>query len=202
MAPLRHLTLASCSLQVSRLDQTCMKINLDTLVHTINQFCALNFTAHEVIPLLLQRRDPPVCTRFEKLCFMVYGSLKLYFMLKEIHKYSLPRGTTDKPRKLLITEDIPINALFIKLMCKLAYVQAKVLHAGLQDTERVELVKQFNDPEDSLLVLVIMYQVSAQGVNLNACCCRVIVETPVRNSLSEVQAWSCVIWVSAAMFPN
>ena len=188
MATFRHLTFASCSLQVSRLDQTCTKIGLDTLVHTIDQFCALNLTAHKVIPLVLQRGDPPIHMGFKKLCFMVYGFPKLCFMLKEIHKYFLPWGTTDKPRKLLITEDILISALFIELTYKLVYVHVKNLYAGLQDTKRVELVKQFNNPEGSLLVLVIMYQVSAQGMNLDMCCCRVIVRTSAGNSSSEVQA--------------
>lgn len=53
-------------------------------------------------------------------------------------------------------------------MClNLVYVESAVLHAGLSDPERVELVARFNDPEDSLMVLIITHSVSSQDVNLD-----------------------------------
>ena len=61
-----------------------------------------------------------------------------------------------------------------------------MLNAGLTDLERVNLVKRFNDPKDSLLILIIMYQVSsAHGVNLDRCCCRVLVATLAINALQK-----------------
>lgn len=161
MAFLRHLTLASFSLIVSCLDRTCCKLGLNTLVHTIDQFCFKHLTAHEIVSFVVCRGDLPCRTRFEKLYFMTYGSPKLWFILKKINHYCLLSGPSNKSRKLLITEDIPVNAFFIELTCKLAYIQIEILHAGLTDIERVNLVKRFNNPKDSLLVLVIMYQVSA-----------------------------------------
>lgn len=74
-----------------------------------------------------------------------------------------------------------------------------MLHVSLSDTEPVQLVLRFNDPKDELWVLVIMSQVPAQGVNLDACYCRVIIGTPAVNALSEVQAWSRVIWVGTTI---
>lgn len=54
------------------------------------------------------------------------------------------------------------------------YVESAVLHAALSDAERIQLVARFNDPDDQLLVLIIMRAVSSQGVNLDKCCRRVI----------------------------
>ena len=79
----------------------------------------------------------------------------------------LPHTITDKPRKLLITGDVPLNAFFWDSVCNFAYVETEVLNARLTDLERVNLVKRFNDPKYFLLILIIMYQVSAQGVNLD-----------------------------------
>lgn len=76
------------------------------------------------------------------------------------------------------------------------YVKTEVLHADLNDSERIALVKRFNDSSNPLLVLVIMYQISAQWVNLDACCSRAIIATPATNAPSEIQAWSRIIRIS------
>lgn len=51
---------------------------------------------------------------------------------------------------------------FVELVINLLYIQVTVLHAGLSETEKVELVNQFNDADDKLTVLIIMYQVSSK----------------------------------------
>ena len=45
-----------------------------------------------------------------------------------------------------------------------------MIHTSLFDGEGIDLVTRFNDPDDSLIVLVIMHSVSSQGVNLDKCC--------------------------------
>jgi hypothetical protein len=70
-----------------------------------------------------------------------------------------------------------------------------VLHGALPDEERVSLIKRFNNEEDPLRILIIMYSVNAAGANLDPACCRVIVITPAINSAIEAQAYSRVIRV-------
>ena len=195
IAPLRHLTLASASLLLSRLDRMLRKIGHNTLVNDINRFRAKGVTAHHIINLVKREGDSDVTTGSEKLKFLTYGSPTMKSILYQIHTYVLPHIVTEKPRKLLITEDVALKAFFWDSVCNFAYVETEVLHAGLTDLERVNLVKRFSDPKDSLLILIIMYQVSAQGVNLDRCCCRVLVATPAINTPSEIQAWSRVIRV-------
>lgn len=136
-------------------------MGINTLVHSLNQFRAQNVTAHELIPLVRRRGDPDCKTGAEKLKFLTYGSPKLRYILEVINQYSLPLLSSDRPRKILIAEELPLSALFIELVAKLIYVQAAVLHAGLSDAERIELVNKFNNPNDRLTVLIIMYQVSS-----------------------------------------
>lgn len=47
------------------------------------------------------------------------------------------------------------------------HLKVKLLHTGLNDSERIKLVKRFNDPTNSLTILIIMHQVSAQGIKLD-----------------------------------
>lgn len=75
-----------------------------------------------------------------------------------------------------------MNSYFLEVVCKLIYVEAEVLHANLSDLERVNLVNRFNNPGDTLIVLIIIYQVSFQGVNLDNCCCRVVVAMSALNA--------------------
>ena len=100
-----------------------------------------------------------------------------------------------KRYKLLLTEDVPLCAQFWKMVLNLIYVKTAVLHAGLSDPERVELVDRFNSPEDGLLILIIMRSVSSQGVNLDRCCSRVLVVTNAVNAPLEYQSWGRFIRV-------
>lgn len=86
-----------------------------------------------------------------------------------------------------------LSTLFFERVSNLVYVETEVLHAGLNDTERVEPVKRFNDLSDLLTFLIIMYQVKAQGVNRDRYYARAIVATPAINAPSEIQTWSRII---------
>lgn len=187
MALLRYLMMVNCSLIISCLNCINLKLDLNILVYIINQFCSKYFTIHKIFPLVLCRSDLSYQTGLEKLYFMTYGSLKLWFIFQKINNYCFSFDLAGKQHKLFITENIPVNIFFIKLTYWLVYIQTKIFYVRLTNIERVNLIRQFNDYKDLLLVLIIMYQVSTQGVNLNACCNRVLIKTPVRNSLSDMQ---------------
>lgn len=50
-----------------------------------------------------------------------------------------------------------------------------MLHADSTNSERRNLVRRFNDELNFLTILVIMYQVNAQEINLDRCCFRIII---------------------------
>lgn len=73
---------------------------------------------------------------------------------------------------------------YVEICINLVYVESAVLQAGLSDQERIGLVKRFSNHQDPPLVLIVMHEVSAQGVNLNldTWWSRVIVVTNASNS--------------------
>lgn len=73
------------------------------------------------------------------------------------------------------------------------------MHSGLNNEERIRVVKEFNSPKTGLMVFVLMYNVGSQGTNLDACCSRAIVATAAISSSVEIQAWGPIIRVSAAL---
>ena len=195
-APLRHLTIASASVLLSRFDRMLRKIHRNTLVEDLTMFRQQGISAHHLIFLTRRAGEPSPTTGLTKLQSLCFGSPTLRYILHQLRTYVLPTDFNAPPKKLLITEDVPLNAWFWEVACNFVYVEAEVLHAGLTDHERVALVRRFNDSTDSLTVLIIMYQVSAQGVNLDACCARAVVATPAINAPSEIQGWSRIIRVS------
>jgi hypothetical protein len=64
----------------------------------------------------------------------------------------------------------------------LIYVETIVLHFDLIDSERITLIKQFNDLTNDFIILIIMHVVSIQKINLDKCCNRVIIVINVINA--------------------
>jgi len=64
----------------------------------------------------------------------------------------------------------------------------KVLAAYLKADERKKVVNNFTDPASSLLVLIVMYAVSTQRLNLDSCCTQVLMASSAVNVAAEVQA--------------
>lgn len=148
--------------------------------------------------MVMKKGDSNPTTGLEKLRFLTFGSPVLCFILHQVNTYVLPHTGDQKASKLLLTEYIPLSAQFWELCLNLIYVETAVLHAGLSDAEQVALVACFNNPDDSLLVLIIMHSVFSQGVNLDGCCSRVCVVTNTINAPLEWQSWGRGIRVFAS----
>lgn len=174
---LRKLTVCAASTLLECFDQTMGRMDKSSLVGDMTSLRSRGFNANHFIDMVLRKGDTSPPTGIDKLKFLAFGSPALRFILYQLHIYVLPPSASEKPRKLLLTEDIPLSAQFWKLCVNFVYVECAVLHAGLSDPERVQLVARFNDPDDNLLVLIIVDSDSSQGVNLDRCCHRVIVVT-------------------------
>ena len=74
------------------------------------------------------------------------------------------------------------------MVLNLIYVKTVVLHASLLILEQVKLVTRFNNPENSLLVLIIMHSMLLQDVNLDKYCNQILVITNAANALFEWQS--------------
>ncbi len=188
MISLRHLTIASCSLLLSRLDRMLRKVDRNTLIDDITLFRTKNLSAHHIVDLVRRQDDSSVRTDMKKLRFLLYEISTLRYILHQIHHYVLSHTIIEKKNKILIIEDVFLNAFFLKCVCNLIYVEVEILHADLIDSERMNLVNRFNDSFDTLIVFIIMYQIFAQNVNLDKCCFRMIVATSAINVFSKIQA--------------
>lgn len=124
------------------------------------------------------------------------GSPKLRFVLDMVETWVLPRTTLGKGNKLLILDAVPLSTLFIELVCNIAYVQTARLYSGLSEDERVKLAAKFNDPEDDLKLLIVMFGASSAGANFDGFCWVVIVLNIAHNAAVEAQSYNRVMRVS------
>ena len=186
--PLRRLTIKSKSTKLGRLDIRMKALGFDTLVRNMQGYRSKGHTADWLKQMTYADGDPPVDIRLEKLKYLAEGSPALRYIISQVHEHIL-RDTTDphrRPDKLLIAEDTPLVAWFWELVLTFMYVETKVLHSGLNNDERTQLVKSFNSPKSTLRVLVLMYNVGSQGTNLDSCCNRVVVATGAINASLEI----------------
>ena len=83
-----------------------------------------------------------------------------------------------------------------QLALNLAFVATKCFHSGLSAAGRLDLQKEFNDPESPLHVMPLAYDVGGYGISLQVACDEVVVATPAKNHGSEIQAYGRPIRVS------
>jgi hypothetical protein len=204
MSSLKHFTIVNCSFLLFRLDRMFKNIDRNTLMNDITLLKIKELFAHHIVNLVRRERNLIPKTNLKKWKFLLYDVLTLRYIMHQIHIYVLSHKEIDMKRKLLITKNIFFNAFFMKNVCNLIYVKTEILHAKLIDIERVNLINRFNDSNDNLLILIIMYQMSVQNVNLNTCCFRAIVTISAINVFFEIQTWSRVIrvncWESNSVF--
>ena len=63
-----------------------------------------------------------------------------------------------------------------------------MLAVYLKTDERKKVVNDFTDSASSLLILIVMYAVSTQKLNLNLCCAQILMISSAVNVATEVQA--------------
>lgn len=193
----RRLAVNTTSVLLGRLELVVLRVNRTTLVNELDGYRSKKHDVDWFIGMVKKPGDPPTNTHLEKLKFLVWGSPKLRNVLVEIKKTILdPEGTNNpRPRKLLGICDIPLPAWFYELVLRFLGIDARVVHAGLNAEERQQLMNRFNKAQDSLAFLIIMYNVSGQGLNLDGACCKVLVLEVAINAALEIQGWGRVLRV-------
>ncbi|ELR07180.1 hypothetical protein GMDG_08307 [Pseudogymnoascus destructans 20631-21] len=190
--PLRAMTVNAVSTILSRfhdtLDNTKVrKKRLDDTVATISILRAQGFTGLQLAHATVRKGDRVIKDAADLIHHLTFVSPKMRWILKYVMDHCLKRRPDGGRNKLLCSEDIPVSAWFIETVLKSIYIRAEVLHAGLNDLQRIALIQEFNEPQSDLVVLVMMYQVSSQGANLDGACHRVCSVTTAINLPSELQ---------------
>jgi hypothetical protein len=107
-------------------------------------------------------------------------------------RFLLPR----KHGKFIVTEEVPLNAMFLEWVLSMLGIETAVFHSGLNQSERNALIDEFNNADSSLTCLIIFYTVGGVGINFWRDCHTVYMATPATNEANERQAGGRVIRVS------
>lgn len=198
--PLRRLSINGASSLLSRFDATMVRLGYDTLVDDMAGYRSKGHGVEWFLSMVVRKGDPSEFpTRLDIVRYLTWASPKLRFVLSQIRDYVLPKKGETAKQKLLICEDIPLVAWYWELVLQYLHIDTAVMHAQLSEDKRQALVNEFNLPSSSLTVLIILYNVSAQGVNLDRACARVLVTCAAINASLEVQAWGRLIRVSPTL---
>ena len=171
------------------------KLNLSINVKSMSQYNFSNYDAEWLIKQTLRPDDILSQSRRDQIKFLVFNSLILCYILSQVQDYIL-LSDNFRPWKIIVTENTPLVAWFYEQVLNHLHIDMKVLTAYLKADERKKVVNNFTDSASSLLILIVMYAVSAQRLNLNSCCTQVLMTSSAVNVAAEVQAWGRVLWVS------
>jgi hypothetical protein len=194
-AEMRELLLGTMSTKLRLFNAICKNLDTNTLVDTLQDQRDRGFDSFRFVQFLsLQLKLATPTTALGYLQFLTEGSP----LLRSILYLVLHQDRFLQPRrngKLLITEDVPLNAMFLEWALNLIGVETALFHAGLTQGERFDLQAEFEDPKKSLTVLIILYDVGGVGLNLWADCHTVIMATAAKNEGAEKQGAGRVIRV-------
>lgn len=122
--------------------------------------------------------------------FLSHGSpaIRLVFqMLREWRILEPPDPKYKSHQKVILAVSVPISAWFLEIVFKACLIGAAAFHSGLSHEERASMVKTFNDPNSTLKILIMTYDVGAVGLNLHHACNRVIILDPGASRAAESQ---------------
>lgn len=89
------------------------------------------------------------------------------------------------PSKLLITEMVPLLAWWWDLTLNVLVVKTTTFHSALAAAGRDKMIVVFSVPDDDLRAMVLPYDVSALGVNLQGDYSKIIVMSCAKNQGTE-----------------
>lgn len=148
--PLRKFQIANFSLILGRLNRRLTGVGQNTYIKAISTWREKRITALDVIKTTWTPHDEPVKTATDQLKYLTHGSPTMRYA------FHLVRGTVSRAKdykghkKVLFCEALPLNAWFLALVLRHAYIGVAVMHADLSQDERSKLAELFNDPKSWL----------------------------------------------------
>ncbi|KAH0288518.1 hypothetical protein KCU62_g5009, partial [Aureobasidium sp. EXF-3399] len=191
MGPLRKLSLANFSTKMARLDATMESLNGNTHVATLQKWREAGKEAEFLVELTRGAGEKKPETAAEMAKCLAKGSPTMSLVCREVLAARILDPVDPQKykqhQKLLIGEATPVNAYWIMSTLRALCIDARILHAGLSNKAKAEMVDLFNDPKSSLKVLIMMYDVGAYGLNLHEACNRILITSIARSFALEEQ---------------
>ena len=171
-------------------------LQLFTNVEDMIQFNSSEFNASWLISWILKADDIKLRIRLNEIEYLMHESLTLHYILSQIQNYVLLTTSSEQFRKVIITEDMLLVTWFYEWVLNHLHISIKMLAAYLTAEEQKKVIDDFNNTDLSVVILIIMYAVSAQRLNLDLWCSRVLIAASAVNTAAEIQIWDHVLWVS------
>jgi hypothetical protein len=202
---LRTLAMANFSTKLARLNAIMEKGNGNTHVATLAKWRDNAYGAHFIQDLIRGPGEPKSRTARDLLKYLCTGSPVTRAVLQEVLSVKalekLRKTQLKHHQKLIVAETTPSNAWFLSITLRAALIDARVMHAGLSNKPKGDMVELFNDATNSFKVLIMMYDVGAVGLNLQFACDRVFIASIAKMRSQEAQVAGRVLRVSYT-FPS
>jgi hypothetical protein len=157
---LKKLIVTTFSILLNRFNRIFIRMNKNSLIDDMINLRNKKFNAHHLIFMMKKTNDFVIEIDLKKIKYICFDSFKLRYILHLINIYFLSFIIVYNRRKLLLCEDIFLFAQFWEMMINLIYVETIVLHFDLIDSERITLIKRFNDSTKDFIILIIIHVVS------------------------------------------
>jgi hypothetical protein len=191
--PLRELAIACFSTKLARLTRAMNSVGMNTYVEQIQAWRDNGFTTYGFYHLIRKEGE----NARQILDFLVAGSPALRLILHQIKVSKvLDPLNSKRHQKLLIGEATPLCAWMIEVALRSLLIDARVFHSQLSNQQRAEMVRVFNDPQSTLKLLIMTYEVGAVGLNLHESCDQAVISSIARSRPQESQLAGRVCWVS------
>ena len=141
------------------LNDICKGMKEDTLANSLEEYRDAAFDGFRFPRFICTKTKLALpTTAAEYLQFLCHGSpflQNLIYLICHKGKFLSPR----KHDKFIITEDVPLNAMFLEWGLNMFGVDVAVYHAGLSNAERTALQDEFNNPDSKLSGIILMYDI-------------------------------------------
>lgn len=151
---------------------------METHVQTLQRWRDQGKEAEFIQDLIRGVGEPKAKTARELLLYLCDGSPSSRTVLQQILDgkviEKLDKAKWKHHQKLIVYEGTPGCGFYVQALCRVALIDARMMHASLTNKAKGELCDLFNDPRSSSKVLIIMFDVGAVGLNLHIACDRVL----------------------------
>jgi ERCC4-related helicase len=183
------MDLNNASTLLARFNEILKELEIGTLVPQMDHWREQGLDAITFAKHTLREGDPIMQTRKDYVKLFCAASPIFVTICQWILQHIWDE------EKLLVIEQVPLIAWYWELACHLLLAETTTMHSGLDQKSRTQIVEDFN-AKGGLKILIIMYNVGGQGINLQKQCHHVIVATPAISYAKFLQAIGRVIRVS------
>ncbi|KAI9376376.1 hypothetical protein BJX61DRAFT_490486 [Aspergillus egyptiacus] len=166
-------------------------IDGNTHVETIRDWRQRGLDAKFIYDLTHGEGESGVKTADALVAYLTQGSPAVRLVFQELLAIKalerVDKRAYGHHQKLIVGEVVPANAFYLQEVLRACLIDARVFHADLSHQGKSQMVDLFNDPQSSLTVLIMMYDVAAVGLNLHKACNRVLITSLPRSRAQESQ---------------